>query len=801
MQVLTDIRHALRVFVRERTFAAAAILTLALGVGANVAVFAVVEAVLLRPLPYDDADGLIVLNHRDERTGLTKDFIALGDLVDMAARQTSLEHLTAFNAGRGTIYGMGEPIVASTLVAEPQFFDAFRLQVLYGRRLNASDAKQGAAPVVVMGHEFWRTHFSSDPSVVGRRIRLGQVDREIVGIAPAGFKFPAWRATDLVLPFVVPAEAATLRNNGWMLAVGRLKPGAELPQVNATLTTIAEQLEREHPRTNPGTRYFARSLRDTLVGDTRKPLALLLAAVVVVLLIACVNVGNLLLARALGRRHEMALRVALGAGRARLAGQLLAESLVLAVVGGLAGIAIASLGMPALVALIPETVRAPGLAEVGLNGRVLGYALGVSIVAALGFGMMSAIAAGRPMAASLTAPARAGLSQRVRRAASALVVVEIALAVMLLLGAGLILRSFVRLMSVDPGFRVDRVMTMDIGLPSAVYPTVEARLAFYQGAFAALRAVPDVQAVGAAAVVPLTGNNWTTPFDRVDRPTAAGERPPDVGWQQASGGYFQALQIPLRSGRLFDDRDGPKSPPAVIVSEAIEKRFFGGESAVGRHLRLGQGQAEIVGVVGDIRRAALTDEPRADMYFPFERQPTNSVTVFVRTATDPWLVYSAARQAMRAIEPNLAITETSSLQETAAESVASTRLALWLLGVFAMVALALAAIGIYGVTSYVVRQRTREIGTRLALGARPGDIRWLIVRGAGVLGMIGVALGLGAGLLAARSLTSILYGIPIWDPRTVAAVAVALVTTAVVASYLPARRASRTDPARTLTGN
>ena len=571
---LTELRHALRLFVRERTFAAAAILTLALGVGANVAVFAVVEAVLLRPLPYEAAEGLVILNHRDERTGLTKDFIALGDLVDMAARQTALEHLTAFGTGRSTIYGMGEPFIASTLVAEPQLFDAFRLQVLHGRRLAATDAKQGAAPVAVMGHEFWRTHFSADPGVVGRRIRIGQVDREIVGIAPAGFKFPAGRATDLILPFMVPAQTATLRNNAWMLAVGRLGPDAQLPQVNATLTTIAEQLEREYPRTNPGTRYFARSLRDSLVGDTRKPLALLLAAVAVVLLIACVNVGNLLLARALGRRHEMALRVALGAGRGRLAGQLLAESLVLAVVGGLAGIAIAYVGMPALVALIPQTVQTPGLADVGLNGRVLGYALGVSIVAALGFGLMSAMAAGRPIAASLTAPARAGLSQRVRRAASSLVVIEIALAVILLLGAGLILRSFVRLMSVDPGFRVDRVLTIDIALPAAVYPTVEARQAFYQRAFAALRAVPDVQAVGAAAVTPLTGNNWTTPFDRVDRPAAAGERPPDVGWQQASGGYFQALQIPLRSGRLFDDRDGPTGQPTVIVSEAIEKRFL-----------------------------------------------------------------------------------------------------------------------------------------------------------------------------------------------------------------------------------
>ena len=796
-----DMRQAIRLLFRERAFAAAAILTLALGIGANVAVFAVVEAVLLRPLPYESAERLVILNHRDERTGLTKDFIALGDLVDIASRHPTLEHVTAFGTGRTTLYGIGEPLIATSLIAEPQLFDAFGLAVLHGRRLAAADARQGAAPVAVMGHEFWRTHFSADPRVIGRRIRIGQVEREIVGIAPPRFKFPAGRATDLIMPFAVPAQAATLRNNAWMLAVGRLKPGASVSQANVALTTIAEQLEREYPRTNPGTRYFATSMRDSLIGDTKKPLTLLLAAVAVVLLIACVNVGNLLLARALGRRHEMALRVALGAGRGRLVGQLLAESLVLAVVAGAAGIALAYVGTPALVALIPQAVRAPGLADVGLNGRVLAYTFGVSVAAALAFGLMSAIAAGRPIASSLTAPARAGLSRRVRRAASSLVVVEIALAVVLLLGAGLILRSFVRLMSVDPGFRVDHVLTIDIALPAAGYQTVESRQAFYQRAFAGVRALPDVQAVGAAAVTPLTGNNWTIPFERTDRPAAAGERPPDVGWQQASGGYFRALQIPLRSGRLFDERDGPTGATTVIVSEAIEKRFFGGESAVGRHVRIGQNQAEIVGVVGDIRRAALTDEPRADMYLPFERQPPTAVTLFVQTATDPARVVVAARQAMRAIEPNLAISEISSMQETAAESVASTRLALWLLGVFAVVAVTLAAVGIYGVMSYVVRQRTREIGTRLALGARPNDILWLVVRGGGVLGLIGVALGLGAGLFAARSLTSILYGIPTWDPRTVTTAAVALVATALVASYLPARRAARTDPARTLTGS
>jgi len=797
----TDLRHAVRLLFRERTFAAAAILTLALGVGANVAVFAVVEAVLLRPLPYEAAEDLVILNHRDERTGLTKDYIAIGDLIDMAARQSSFESLTGYGAGRSTIYGLGEPVIALSVSLQPEAFDLFRLRVLHGRPLASADARQGAAPVVVLGHELWRTRFGGDPSVVGRRLRIGQLEREVVGIAPPGFKFPAGRATDLIFPFIFSAQAASTRNNGWIFAVGRKKAGVTLEQVNANLTALAEQMERENPRTNQGTRYFGRSMRDALVGDTKRPLTLLLGAVGVVLLIACVNVGNLLLARALGRRHELALRAALGAGRGRLAVQYLAESLVLAVVAGAAGVAIACWGTPALVALVPKAVQAPGLADVGINGRVLAYTLGISILAALGFGLVSALAAGRSRPGSLTAPARAGMSAGARRAASSLVVVEIALAVVLLLGAGLILRSFVRLMSVDPGFNVDRVLIVDLTLPAGQYQQAGTRQGFYQRVFTDLGAVQDVSTVGAAVVVPLTGNNWTVPFERTDRPVGAGDRPPDVGWQLASGGYFQALQIPLRSGRLFDARDGPSAAATVIVSEAIEKRYFSGEPAVGKFLRFGPDRMEIVGVVGDIRRAGLTDEPRADMYLPFEHQPPTSVTLFVKTGSDPLRLQTAVRQALRSIEPNLTTSESSSLQDIAAASVASTRLALSLLVLFALVALALAAVGIYGVTSCLVRQRTREIGTRLALGARPRDIAWLVVSRGGLLGIAGVVIGLGAGLIAARSLTAMLYGIPAWDPRTMTTAAAVLIGTSLAASYVPARRAAKTDPARTLSGN
>jgi predicted permease len=796
-----ELRQAFRLLSRERALAAAVVLTLTLGVGANAAVFAVVEAVLLRPLGYQDADDLIFLNHRDERSGRTKDNVAMGDVIDMAVRQSTLEHLVAFTTSTNAIYGFGDPIPVSVLQAEPAFFETFRLRVSHGRNLDLADARTGAAPAAVISDELWRQSFSGDASIVGRLIRVGQTDREVVGIAQAGFKFPAGRATDLIVPMVFPENAATLRNNGWILATGRRKPGVTLDQVNADLRTIAEQLEREHPRTNQGTRYFALSLRDRLIGDTRQPLTLLLGAVGLVLLIACVNVGNLLLARSLGRRHEQAIRVALGAGRGRLIGHALAESLVLAGVAGVAGIAVAYWATPALVALVPQSVRAPGLTDAGINWRVLAYTLAISVISALAFGLMSVLAGGRPDAMSLTAPARAGTSARARRAASWLVVGEIALAAVLLIGAGLIVRSFIQLMAVDPGFRIERVQTLDIALPAGAYRQPEARVAFYRRVFDALGAAPDVQVAGAAVVTPLTGNNWTVPFERTDRPTPAGDRPPDVGWQLASGGYFEALEIPLRSGRLFDSRDGPAGAPVVIVSEALERRFFSTERAVGHFIKLGDTKAEIVGVVGNIRRAGLTDEPRADMYFPFEHEPAGSSTLFLRTASDPSRVLPAVRQALRSIEPNLSLLQTTSLRQTAMQSVGTTRLAMWLLGGFALLALALAAVGIYAVTAALVRQRTREIGTRLALGARPADIAWLVLRRGALLGLAGVALGLGAGLVAARSLRTLLYGVDTWDPRTLTLAACVLVTTSIAASYWPARRAAKTDPARTLTGN
>ena len=794
-----DFRRALRLFRLEPGFSAAAVITLALGIGANTALFAVVEAVLLRPLPVADPDGLVILKHRALATGISKEFIAMGDLLDFRERVRTLEQVAVYGGFQGTLFGDEEPIRVEGLSASPEALAALRLQPAMGRLLEAADTRPKAQPVVMIGHELWQSHFGSDPNILSRSIQLGAARRLVVGVTPPGFHFPPGATTQVIVPMGLPATPPPQRQNGWIPAMGRLRPGQTIESANVEFAALASEFEQRYPEQNRGTQYYVEPLRDALVGDTKRPLLLLLGAVGFVLLIACVNVGNLLLARSLARRQEMAVRTALGAAWTRLASQVLVEGLVLALAGGLVGVVLAWQLAPALAAMVPETARVPGLREVGLNIPVVVFSVVASIAAALLFGAIACVSLASHEQRSALAVARGtSMSGGARRAASALVVAEIALAGILLIGAGLTLRSFANLIAVDPGFRTSHVLTVQVSLPTARYPTPQARADLYSRAFAALAALPEIEHAGVAAVTPLTGNNWTIPFERIDQPSPAGVRPPDVGWQASTGGYFQALEIPLREGRLFDDRDGAAAVPTVIVSESIARDYFPNESPIGHRLRGGNGELEIVGVVGDIRRAALTDRPRQDMYLAFARFADSSSTLFVSTTGDPLLVFPAVRTALRALEPNIMVFRPRSMEEVASASTAITRLAMRLLAGFAAVALTLAAVGIYAVMAYSVRRRTRELGTRVALGASRGDIVRLVMREGGVITIAGVMVGLTAGLLAARSLSAVLFGVPPSDPWSIAAAAVILGLTAMAACYVPARRASRVDPAKTL---
>ncbi len=793
---IQDVRRALRLFRMEPGFTAAAVLTLALGIGANTALFAVVEAVLLRPLPISGADELVILKHRDVSTGITKEFIGIGDFVDLKERQQTMQPLAAYGGMQGTLFEGDEPVRVAGLGATPELFEALRVQPAMGRLLTADDLRQGAPPVVMISHDLWQTRFGSDPNIIGRGILLNTTRRPVVGVLPRGFHFPPNSPTEVVLPLPVPQTAPAQRKNGWTFAVGRLRPGQSIAAAVSELDTLSTEFAQTYPDQNRGSQYFAEPLHDALVGETKRPLLLLLAAVGFVLLIACANVGNLLLARSIGRRQEMAVRTALGAAWTRLAAQQLTEALVLAFTGALIGVAIAWQAAPALAALVPETTQVPALRDVGLNVPVVAFSFLVSLLAAVLFSAISSITlANTEQRAVLASTRGTSMSGGARRAASLLVAGEIALAGILLVGAGLTLRSFANLIAVDPGFRTSDVLTVQMTVPAGRYPSPAAQSEFYARAFSALEALAEIEHAGAAAVIPLTGNNWTAGFDRDDRPVAAGERPPEVGWQAATSGYFEALGIPLKAGRLFEPRDRIATIAPVIISEEIARRFFPGEDPIGHRLRGGENGLEIVGVVGDIRRASLTDRPRADMYFPFAG---TSATLFLKTNGDPLAALPAIRTALRTIEPSISLHAARSFDDIASASIAMTRLAMRLLAGFAIVALLLAAIGIYGVMAYSVRRRSREIGTRVALGANRGDIIRLVMREGGVITGAGVLAGLAAGLLAARSLSAVLYGVPPTDPLSLLAAAVVLSATGLAACYVPARRAARVDAARTL---
>jgi putative ABC transport system permease protein len=796
---IQDVRRAVRLFKLEPGFASAAVLTLALGIGANTALFAVVEAVLLRPLPYSGAGDLVIVKHRDRATGISKEFIAMGDFVDLRARQQSLESLVGYGGVETTLSGDGEPLRVQGLAATAELFDMLRVAPAMGRLFTPDDSRQGAPPVVVISHDLWQTRYGSDPAILSRSIQTGTIRRMVVGVAPPGFRFPPESATAVIIPASVPVAAAAQRRTGWMFGVGRLRAGHTAASARTEFESLSAQLEQEFPEQNRGSQYYAEPLRDALVGDTKRPLLLMLGAVGFVLLIACANVGNLLLARSLARRQEMALRLALGAGWHRLAAQIVTEALVLAVAGGALGVLVAWWAAPALASLVPEAARIPGLDAVGINPWVLAFSLVASVMAALLFSAVSCLSiGGGKQRDALSATRRTTSGAGTRRAASALVVIEVALAGVLLIGAGLTLRSFANLVNVDPGFQTANVLTVQIALPAGRYASPESRREFFMRAFRALEALPGVEHAGTAAVTPLTGNNWTVGFARPEHPVARGERAPEVGWQAASGGYFTALGIPLRAGRLFEPRDAAPAPPVVIISEEIARRFFPGEDPIGRLFQGGDGTMEIVGVVGDVRRAALADAPRADMYFPLEQSPQAQTTLFVKTTGEPVPALPAVRTALRAIEPDLVFDRVRSMDEIASASAALARLAMRLLGGFAVVALMLAAIGIYGVMAYSVRRRTRELGTRVALGASKGDIVSLVMREGVAITAAGLVIGLAGGLAAARSLTAVLYDVPPADPLALSVAAAVLVLTAMLACYLPARRASQVDPSRTL---
>ncbi|HKG90380.1 MAG TPA: ABC transporter permease [Gemmatimonadaceae bacterium] len=799
-----DLRYAARVLRRSPGFAAVAVLTLALGVGATTAIFSAVHAVLLRPLPYPDAGRVVMLWARNARTG-DRDEAAPADYLDWrAAGGRAFAGVAALQPyGHDYTPAGGEPeTLRSSLVGE-DFFRVMGVGALVGRALLPEDfAGPAGARVVVISHQLWRSRFGADPAVVGRTVTLDRRPYTVVGVMPPEFPFPADR--QLWAPMVLDEREARVRGGGYIPVVARLRPGVALAQAQREADEIAARLARDYPRTNAQRAIELQPLPDYLTGQVRPALLVLLGAVGMVLLIACANVANLLLARGSQRRHELAVRGALGASRGRLVRQLAAESALLAALGGAAGTLVAVWGARAITALAPADV--PRIETVTVDASVLAFAAAVTLLTALLFGLAPAVqAAGVALSGSLAAGSRAVHGGAPRRGGlrGALIAAEVALAMVLGVGAGLLLRSFWSLLRVDPGFVAENRLTVQLFVWDG-RSKPEERVAFIADVLGRVAALPGVRSAGAVSALPFGESRIgiTTGFTIPGRPVPPPEEVPRADYSVATPGYFDAMGIPLRRGRLFAPADGPRAPSVVLVNETFARRHFPNDDPVGQRVTLryagNTASSEIVGVVGDVRQVGLDQAQRPEVYVAHAQSGFGSMTLVVRTSADPAALLGAVKAQVYAADPQQPIWTSATLDQLVDRSLAGRRFSVVLIGAFSALALLLAAVGIYGLVSFTTAQRTRELGLRMALGARASDILAATMKDALALTGIGVAAGLAGAWSLTRVLGGMLYGIAPTDPATFVALAALVACIAALASYLPARRATRLDPVAAL---
>ncbi|HEU4631138.1 MAG TPA: ABC transporter permease [Gemmatimonadaceae bacterium] len=795
-----DVRHALRGLRRQPLYALAALVTLAVGIGATTAVFSVVRGVLLRPLPYPEADRVVRVAsvHAGEQIAVSPP-----DFVDWRARGRSFAGLAASYESTVSLTGAGQPERFLQARVTADLFDVLGVRPLLGRTFVAGEDEPGAPQVAVLGERLWRTRFGADSGILGRVLVLDDVPTTVVGVVPAAVRYPS--AVDLWLPARLAPDdlAPSSRGARWLTVVGRLAPGATLAGARAEMHAVARQLAAEDPKHDAGWDAAVVPLREQLVGDVRTPLLVLLGAVGFVLLIAAANVASLSLARATARRAELAVRVALGAGRGRLVRQLVTESLCLAALGALGGVGLALLGTRLLVRLAPPGL--PRLPDVRVDAGVLVFAAVVALATGVAVGLATALQAG---AADPSARLREGGRGAAGQAAhlrwrGGLVVTEIALAIVLLVGAGLLLRSFGRLTDVDPGFRPEGVATFSVTL-SARYDTPERQRLFAAALLERVRALPGVDAAGSSFNLPFTDASFRLTFTIDDRPLADGAEEPRAQFRMVSPGYFAAMGIPLRRGRAFTDADRDGAPYVVVLSEETARRFFPGEDPIGRRIETGwsDGGAElggvVVGVVGDVRQFGLADDLTPHVYVPYAQWPIDELTVVAHTRGDPARLVAEARDVVQALDPALPVYDATTLPRLLGASLGAQRFYLALLAIFAGVAVVLAAVGIYGLVAYGVAARAREIGVRVALGATPGGVVRLLVRQGLRLAAVGIVAGLAGAATLARLLRGLLFEVGTADPATYAAVAAAVAALVVAATWLPARRAARIDPTEAL---
>jgi putative ABC transport system permease protein len=789
-----DLRYGARSFLKRPGFVAIAVSTLALGIGATTAMFTVVNSVLLRPLQLPEPERIVLLEGVNPRLGITQSNMSEPDILDWQQQSQSFEQISGFASG-GAVLSTGEEAerVRAGYVS-PEFFPLFRTNALHGRWVLAGDVQEGVQPVAVISYALWQRAFGGAASIVNSNVTISGRSTTIVGIMPAGFNFPG--EAELWIPFQLsPTEE---RYNRSVSAVARLKPGVPLSQAQTEMDTINERLAQNYAETNDGWGARLTELRERLVGELRTSLMILLGAVAFVLLIACANVANLLLARAAYRQKEIAVRTALGASRARVVRQLLTESVMLSIVSGLLGLGLSVWLLKLLVAISPPDT--PRIDEIGIDMRVFVFTLAVTIVAGLLFGLVPALHTSRPdLNETLKESGRQGSVGGSRnRIGSLLIISEIALSFVLLVGAGLLIKSFIRLRQMDPGFNSENVLAMRLTLMPGKYAQGEPRAQIYRQLTEQVKATPGVQSAAAILSVPLGGDSFN-----VWRGALPEGRPAtrDAGtlaqYLVITPDYFQVLQVPLKAGRAFNDHDNLQSTKVIIVNDKLARQLWPGEDPIGKRFTIWPDEnflREVVGVVGETK-ASLDKDTGNQMYVPYAQDATwGSLALVARTAGEPTALAGAVRESIRSVDKAIPIYNVRTMEDVVAVSTAPRRVPMQLLSVFAGVAMLLAMLGIYGITSYYVTQRTHEIGVRMALGAQIVDVLELVLRRAMLLAVIGIGIGIVGAVAVTRYLTTLLFGVKPIDVITFGGVALVLIAVALIACFLPARRAAKIDP-------
>ena len=792
-RLMQDIRYGIRSLFKRPGFTAVAVITLALGIGANSAMFSAVNAVLLRPLSFPESERIVLVEGVNPQKGITDSNLSVPDFADWQNQNQVFEQMAGFITGGSLLVNNEEIERVRGTSATADFFPLFKTNALLGRTLQPGDAQKGHDDVVVLSYGLWQRRFGSDPNVVGTKVKVDGEATTVVGVMPAGFDYPY--QSELWVPFPIDA-AAERRDNRYLEVITRLKPGATLVQAQAQLNTINQRLAQTYRETNMGWTVRLRTLQDSLVRGTRSSLLLLLGAVAFVLLIACANVANLLLARATARQKEIAVRTALGASRWRVIRQLLTESVLLSTVGGAVGLLLSLWLTKLLIAVSPP--NSPRFDEIRPDTRVFLFTLALAVLTGLVFGLAPALQASRiDLNERLKEGGRMGGGSSHNRVRSLMMVSEVALSFVLLVGAGLLIKSFMRLREVSPGFNSANVLSVRISLPSARFPKGEPRVQMLRQVVEHIRSLPGVQSAGAVLSLPLGGDTFNVgrSYIREGRP-ATPEESANATYLVATPDYFHALQIPVVAGRAFTDQDTEQTPKVLIVNESMARQLWPGESPVGKRITIWRDEKfprEIVGVVGDTKRS-LDTEAGSQMYVPFAQDSDWGMSLVIRTNGDPAASTAAVRSEIRSLDKGIPVFNVKTMNEVLALSVGPRRTPMLLLSAFAGVALLLAMIGIYGVTAYHVTQRTQEIGIRMALGAQMRDVMKLVLKGGMALAFIGIGLGLVGAFALTRLMSSLLFGVQPTDIATFIIVSLSLFVTALVACYLPARKATKVDP-------